>query len=329
MNLQNRIRSKNEATGIRVVGQFVQEFWECGWQPYDQRNDEGIDGIILMREKGCDLGISINVQVKCGPKYISSINDKEIRISVDDDLGLSSHIEYWRRQSLPTVLIYVNPCKPQRDKNGKIVKDKNGKIVWLENRLGSQAWWVNVNDENLKPEKTKTLIRLDKKNRFGEHSKGDFLKLIKPLLSTSHLTNIKLNRESKNLLNSPNLRVEARKFYQNWKNGNDVYCKAISEYLRVSRMGWRHILLSRRGKERRVISLKLLGVAKQMIEEVDSCYLLTQIETSDCLEQKYGLRAVIQENNREESVIQVILLRMMNKKTQKSKWWFYSVHYRR
>jgi hypothetical protein len=46
MSLQQRIISKNEATGMRVVVQFVQEFWECGWQPLDSRNDNGIDGLI-------------------------------------------------------------------------------------------------------------------------------------------------------------------------------------------------------------------------------------------------------------------------------------------
>ena len=50
-DLSNRIRTKNEATGMRVVAQYVQEFWECGWQPFDARNDKGIDGLILMRRR--------------------------------------------------------------------------------------------------------------------------------------------------------------------------------------------------------------------------------------------------------------------------------------
>jgi hypothetical protein len=33
-DLAIRIRTKNEATGMRVVAQYVQEFWECGWQPF-------------------------------------------------------------------------------------------------------------------------------------------------------------------------------------------------------------------------------------------------------------------------------------------------------
>lgn len=59
------VRTKNEATCMRVVSQYVTEFWECGWQSIDQINDKGIDGLIIMRKGGKDLGIDVNVQVKC------------------------------------------------------------------------------------------------------------------------------------------------------------------------------------------------------------------------------------------------------------------------
>jgi hypothetical protein len=37
--LPNRIRTKNEVTGVRVVSKYLQEFWECGCQPFEARND--------------------------------------------------------------------------------------------------------------------------------------------------------------------------------------------------------------------------------------------------------------------------------------------------
>jgi hypothetical protein len=37
--LPNRISTKNELTGMRIVGKYLQEFWECGWQPFVARND--------------------------------------------------------------------------------------------------------------------------------------------------------------------------------------------------------------------------------------------------------------------------------------------------
>jgi hypothetical protein len=329
VDIQNRIRTKNEATGMRIVSQYVQEFWECGWQPFDARNDRGIDGLILMRRKNQDLGVKINVQVKCGAKYISSFSKNEIKISIDNEAGLFEHINYWRKQNEPAILVFVNPCKPQRDKNGNIEKDDNGRIVWVESRKKSEVWWVNLKDDSIKPENTKTLIRICRNNVFGEHSKGEFLKLINPLLSNSHLPKLSLTTESKNLLHSQNLKRDSREFYKNWKNAGDVFCKAFNRNIRISKTGWRHIVSARRGKERRTNSLKLLGVAKQMINNIESYYLLNQKEFFNELEQKYSIRAVIEDKHMGQQTVQVILLRKLDLKSKKEKWWFYSVHYRR
>jgi len=330
-DLSNRIRTKNEATGMRVVAQYVQEFWECGWQPFDARNDKGIDGLILMRRRNTDLGVKINVQVKCGAKYISSETKDEIKISIDDELGLLEHIEYWKKQIEPAILIFINPAKPIRDKSGNIIKDDKGKIIWKESRLNSKAWWVDLKSDDLRVEKTKTLISIPKKNVFGEHSKGEFYKLIRPLMSNAHLPLINLNSGSKKLLNSTKLKEESHIFYKDWKNGKTIFCKALDKNIRVSRTGWNHILSSKRGAERRINSLKLLGVAKQIIDEVDKdkFFLLNQTENFFELEQKLGIRARYIDKQVGEQVVQVIILRKLNIKNRNEKYWFYSVHYRR
>ncbi|THU37968.1 DUF4365 domain-containing protein [Niastella caeni] len=330
-DLPYRIRIKNEATGMRVVAQFIQEFWECGWQPFDARNDKGIDGLILMKKRNTDLGVKINVQVKCGAKYISSETKDEIKISIDDEHGLIEHIEYWKKQVEPAILIFVNPAKPIRDKSGNIVKDDKGRTTWKESRLNSKAWWVDLKSDDLRVENSKTLISIPKKNVFGEHSKGAFLKLIRPLMSNAHLPLIELNTESKRLLNSIKLKEESHKFYKDWKNGNTIFCKALDKNVRVSRTGWNHILSSNRGAERRINSLKLLGVAKQMIDQVekDKFFLLNQKENLFELEQKLGIRARYIDKQLGEQVVQVIILRKLNTRNRNEKLWFYSVHYRR
>lgn len=330
-DLPNRIRTKNEATGMRVVAQYVQEFWECGWQPFNARNDKGIDGLILMRKKSIDLGVKINVQVKCGPKYISSENKNEIRISIDNELGLNDHIEYWKKQTEPAILVFVNPSKPLRDKSGRIIKDGDGKIIWKESRLNSKAWWVDLKSENLRVENSKTLISIPKKNVFGEHSKGEFIKLIKSLLSNIHLPLIELNSDSKKLLNSMNLKIDARKFYKQWKIGSPILCHALNKNIRVTKTGWNHILSSKRGSERRKNSLKLLGVAKQIIDEIEEekYFLLNQTEGIFEIEQKFGIRARYTDKLMGEQVVQVIVLRKLNTIKRTEKLWFYSVHYRR
>ncbi|RZJ48473.1 MAG: DUF4365 domain-containing protein [Flavobacterium sp.] len=329
-NLPNRIRTKNEVTGMRIVSQYVQEFWECGWQPLDARNDRGIDGVIFMRQRNIDLGVKVNVQIKCGSKYISSENKEEIRISIDSESGLLQHIEYWRIQNEPTVLIFVNPSLPKRDKNGNILRDLKGQIIWVENRLTAKAWWVDLKSDNLKVEDKKTLISIPKKNLFGEHSKGEFQRLIKPLISKDSLPIIQLNSESKNLLHSTKLKTDSRSFYKNWKNNNVTFCQSLGKEIIVSKTGWNHILSAKRSKERRGNSLKLLGVARQIIQCDDAkFYLLNQSESLDILEQKFGIRARYKDKFLGEQVVQVIILRKLNLKNQKEKLWFYSIHYRR
>lgn len=70
-NRQNYIQ---EATGIRVVSMFVQEFFGWGWLPNTQENDDGLDGFIYVRDStGRDLGIKIHVQIKSGLSYYRDI----------------------------------------------------------------------------------------------------------------------------------------------------------------------------------------------------------------------------------------------------------------
>lgn len=325
MNSSQRLREKNEATGMRVVAQFVQEFWECGWQPLDQRNDKGIDGYIIMKHKGLELGGDINVQVKCGSSYVTSINETEIRLSFDDEIGLESHIEYWKKKFEPTILIFVNPSKPKRDKNGKIIYGSNKRPLWEDNRLQPKAWWVNLKDENLRVPNTKTTIRIPIKQTFGEHSKGNFLKLTKPYLFDVNLIEIKPNKESKDLLLADNVRGLAREFYKTWRES----ILENSNIVKVTKIGWRHILLNRRGKERRINSLRLLGVAKQIIEEGGKWKQIAHVEFDKEIVQKFILKAKLTNKNKSFDIVQVIILRKINKKTNIKKDWFYSVHYRR
>lgn len=323
-HLSQRLRQKNEATGMRTVAQYVQEFWECGWQPFEQRNDKGIDGLILMRKKGSDLGVRINVQIKCGLGYLTSIQQDEIRVSIDDKNGLKEHLDYWRNQIEPVVLILVVP---------HIVNLELKKEDWKEHRLNPQAWWVDVKDTNI--QEKKTILKIPIGQKFGEHSKGDFLRLVMPILrKNENLPKIIPTEESRKLMLSDNIRKAGREFYSSWKNGvNDkrVFCKALDKDILISRTGWRHIVLSRRGIERRRCSLQLLGIAKQIIEEVekDKFCLLGQKETPDFMEQKIGIKARIQSKNQGDDIVQVIILRRKMRSNDADRYWFYSVHYKR
>jgi len=330
MDYTQRLIKKNEATGIRVVSQYVREFWESGWQEQDARNDKGIDGRIILHKKGLELGVGVNCQVKCGIHYISSVTESEIRISIGNTDNLLKHLAYWKQQNEPVVLVFVNPFIRKKDPSGKPIKNDKGRFETIENRLNPKAWWVNLKDTTIVPENTKTIIAIPRGNRFGEQSKGDFLKLIRPLIKIKGLFTLKPNKQSEALLFSDNIKIDAKAFYKRWKanlDNGEMYCKAVDANIRISKTGWSHITESRRGKPRRTMSLKLLAIAKQIIEKANEAILLNQSEDWFELEQKYGLRASIN-SAQGSNVVQVVLLRRKNTNNVKGTWWFYSVHYR-
>lgn len=331
MSLSQRLRTKNEATGMRVVAQYVQEFWECGWQQFDQRNDHGIDGLVIMRIRGRDLGANLNIQVKCGTSYISSISDTHLRICIDEEPGLLTHIAYWKKQIDPAILVFVIASKLARDKHGNILMDDNNKPIWYDSRLKAKSWWLNLKEDNIIAIGTKTIIEIPLKQTFGEHSKGEFIKLVRPLIDDNTLKRIEASKDARKLYLSDNIRGNAKKFYKKWKNENGgiIFCPSLKQNLIISRTGWLHITQNRRSKERRIISFRLLGVAKQIIEEGANALLLNQAEDDYFVIQKYGIKAKVQMKNETDKVVQVIVLKRKDKMKNRIRYWFYSVHHRR
>ena len=74
---KNRMESHfMELAGLRMVKMYVTEFFHWGYQEIDQQNDDGLDGIIMVRDKaGYDMGVRIHCQIKCGPAYEKSSTD--------------------------------------------------------------------------------------------------------------------------------------------------------------------------------------------------------------------------------------------------------------
>lgn len=314
-----RKRIINEATGTRIVAQYVREFWECGWQEYDHRNDKGIDGEIILRKKGIDLGVKINVQVKCGKGYISSFDRDEIRLSIEDPIKFIEHIDYWKRQNEPAVLIFVNPYK---------ISFSQQISAWKENRLQPNAWWVNLKDDSIRPEGTLTIIRIPITNTFGEHSKGTFVNLARKIIENNNIQVIQAKSDVIKLYNSTDIRNEARQYFLDWKNNQETFCTAIGSKIIISKIAWRHILLNRRGHNKRVLSLRLLAAAKQVIEEAKDYFILSQKENQFEIQQYLGLRCSIKNKALNDITVQVIILKRIKKQQGIAKIWFYSVHHR-
>ncbi len=309
-----------EATGLRVIGMYFQEYFHWGWQPYDQINDDGLDGEIIPRTpNGQDMGVRIKVQSKSGPSYLSSQDDDYVKIHpYSNKNSLIEHLESWKRSKEPVILIYTNAEK---------TNSKGNKYLDLKN---PKAWWVRMDEYE---HDGTTLIKIPKKNLFQEHSKGDFVKMIKPFVK-DWVQFPKIVPDKSDLILRDPMRTkypdDAKRFYVDWKNSNPNVFIGKKEYsLRVSRMGWRHITNWAR-KDRVWLSLSLLPIAKKILEhskDIRPVELRTkdQFTLWNSMIQHFGYRARVMLNGREEKV-QVVVKRYRNLRDNKEKVWFYSVH---
>lgn len=309
-----------EATGLRVVGMYVQEYFHWGWQQYDQQNDDGIDGEIIPRyQDGRDMGVRIFVQVKYGHSYYKSETDDTIYVrpyGTNKD-RLTKHVNSWNRSQSPVLLIYVNAD----------VNRKNRDKARLVDLKHPHAWWVRVDDYHL--DSNCDFIAIPKINLFQEHSKGFLKKIIMPLLkSWENYPLIAVSASLLKLWNSGKVNQIAKPYYyQEWAMHNPLISMNKNQYpLIVSRVGWRHITLSRR-KERIVMSKKLLPIAKQIITmSAGIVPVVLKIEDDvDVIIQYLGYRGrVMIEGNLHR--VQVVVKHIVNTNSMEEKFWFYSVH---
>lgn len=307
-----------EATGLRVISMYVQEFFHWGWQPYGQENDDGIDGEIIPRtSNGNDMGVRIKVQSKSGPSYLSSINEQSVTISpYSSKERLQEHCDGWNRSNEPVILVYTNAER---------INDKGNKYLDLKN---PQAWWVRL--DNYQHDGS-SIIKIPRKNLFQEHTKGELVKMIKPYLKDwIHCVKIAPEKTDLRLWNSLHLLDDAKLYYNDWKTSNPTIMISGTLYpLNVSRTGWRHITDKAR-KERVAISLRLLPIARKILElskDIRPVVLRShQMGTFwESTMQHLGYRARVVLDGREQKV-QVVVKIYRNLRYNKEKVWLYSVH---
>lgn len=306
-----------EATGLRVISMYIQEYFHWGWQPYGQENDDGIDGEIIPRTKnGFDMGVRIKVQSKCGPGYLSSINTKTVNIQPYSKESLKDHVDSWNHSNEPVILVYTNPEK---------TNNKGNKYLDLKNPT---AWWMRMDDYQ---HDGSTVVRIPIKNLFQEHTKGELKKLIKPYVKDwVHYTYIEPEKKDLQLWNSFYLLDEAKQYYKKWKLSSPQLVINNNSYpLSVSRTGWRHIINKQR-KDRVQLSLKLLPIAHKILEQAKDIRpvvlrtkkLFTFWDSSTI---HLGYRARVLLDGKVQKV-QVVVRLYENRRDIKKKIWFYSVH---
>ncbi len=297
--------------GITTVADIVQSEMKCGWQATDPLNDDAVDGLILDRRRGSDTGTIIFAQVKCGDGYYTETDKRPGFFGINVGSGyIETHKPRWNALSGPVIIIYVD--------------------------FGTKkAWWANLKSTESFTEENKSIILISKSQRFGPHSIGHLRalrgyvdrdrKLHKITLETNHLITPRF---------SQTLKSAARKFYTDWSQDSQRQTNPALGRITISRVGWRHLTRRGRGHANVVQSLGLLGAAEKIVRENPNAHQLNRptIVTSNQekrIHEFLSLRSRVVFPNRQEAVVQVILLRQQTVSAAgdvKSEIWFYSIH---
>lgn len=309
--------------GINRVSTIVENDWESGWQEYSAQNDDGIDGIIIMRKGSTtptDTGGVVFVQVKCGGDGYRK-DEKKHPDHLCIHLGsayIKNHISRWKKVPGPVVLIFVDDTINKKD---------------------PPAWWVNLR-ENCISKTNSGVILVPKSQRFGHHAKGAFHALCGPGPSDRTLPTIQLKRDTQlhiKLGVNESLRNDAWDFYKDWRSDKSSCKHPEIGFVAVNRVGWKHLTRTGRSHERIILSWLLLPAAREMLKQgVKHAYLghakTDRLPSGATKVVDYlGLRANVIFPHRHQSTVQVVLKRQRildascgNKEKQKI--WFYSVY---
>ena len=309
---------QKEAIGIRVVQQVIRELWDCGWQEFEARNDNAIDGFIIMRRRSIETGGIVFAQVKCGGNgYRQDQAQYPDKIGVQ--LGkayIDSHRPRWKATLGPAVIIFVDDTINSRN---------------------PPAWWADLKNEDTYSPTNAGMLLVPKSQKFGSHTKGEFHSLCGSRPIHKILPIIDIKTEDLIVPNTKDtLLLTARSFYKKWSTEDYPFETPALGSVLINRVGWRHITRQNRLKERVFQSLTLLGVAKRMLQELQEFDLLGRPQIKKTGEgnmkiiDHLGLRANITFPHRHESVVQIVLKRErvveMDSQPILQRIWFLSVY---
>lgn len=303
-----RLNYSREATGTNFVSKIVEEFFHWGWVQNPQQNDDGIDGIIWVRDNmGRDLGARIQVQIKSGPKYFKGV-DAQSRLKIQPYTpieNLRDHLKNYAQQLEPVILVFVT-------------SEWKGKTDMYR----PWAWWVRMDDYDYDDS---SYVYIDPKQRFGEHSKKELFGLVSKTLKWTEYKTIQASAEDYRLFNSTaDLKGLAKAVYDNLRT-RDVRCQALNgNRIVFNRIGWHHICNGQRGRGRIRTSFGLMSVVPDIISTADRWILASKSQYSNRNHVFYTLRAVVR-MKKEVYKVQVIVRKQTNM-AGTDKYVFYSVH---
>ena len=286
-------------------------------QTIDGDIDDGIDGYIILRK-----WVKFN-KIKDGLKkqfedYVETGGLIGVQVKTVSSIPRTGSSSYYINISKPDYFGVNFGSKENLDKRKKIWNNFIGPMILVFVDLESNnCWWADLKNENVYQNNDYSVL-VKKTDLFNTASFKNIIKLGRELFVTKKLIDIKTNNGTFINLQLLNIQNSAKNYYKELGNPDELVYPTINPTLgevKFSRSGWKHITRFNRRKMRILNSLLLLPVAKLICEKVDR---YTTVKRGHIRESKQylkkvdylTLRANVDFNFRESSIIQVVLRRV-------------------
>lgn len=309
------------------------------FQPIDGDLDNSIDGYIRIRKKikfnkviknktspfedYVETGNLIGIQIKGVSKipktgsnsyYVSSKDKSKFGVNFSTKKDLEAAKSIWKNFIGPIILVFVD----------------------LETK---KCWWTDLNNDKAYS-LNEYSVAIDKKSIFNESSFKEIKKLGRELFVTKQLINIDTANHHFLTLGLTDFKNKAKKAYDNLSGSGEFYTPTVNPILGqifYTKSGWRHLTRLNRRKMRIINSLLLLGVSKTICEKVEKFTTVKKgtIRESNQYIKKVDfitLRATVNFNFRQSSIVQVVLRRVKTfdklngKRSIPEQFYFHSVY---
>lgn len=287
-------------------------------QAIDGDIDIGIDAYIRIRKRTKFKKIE-NHKVKFYEDWVDTGNLVGIQVkgvSAIPKKGSNSY--YITRKDKTTFGVNFN-SKENLDSKRKTWQNFVGPVILVFVDLETKdSWWTDLLDENSYDDNSYSVI-IKKNQVFNQSSFKSIKRLGKELFKRNELLTISTKNFPFIRLSVGGFKESARELYNNLKGeGEFPFPETINPTLggiKFSQSGWKHITRLNRRQMRIINSLILLGVAREICEKVTKYSKVKKgmFRESERYIKKVEfltLRANIEFNYRQESIVQVVLRRV-------------------
>ncbi len=287
-------------------------------QAVDGNTDIGIDGYIRIRKRTRLRKIEQDTEVVY-ENWVDTGNLVGIQIKGVSKIPLSGSNSYYIAKGNKAVFGVNFHSKKKLDAKKTVWKNFVGPIILVFVDLKTKvAWWTDLLDET-SYDRNGYSILIKKDQVFDSNSFGKIKRLGKELFGTSELITIKAQNGPFNLLRVKNLKESAKEIYKSFGGKGDLpFPSTINPSLgeiRFSRSGWKHMTRLNRRQMRIINSLILIGIGREICLKVPK---YTKVKKGLVRETKQyikkveflTLRANVEFNFRQKSIVQVVLRRV-------------------